>query len=95
MTIDQERRHTHELVDLLPDDKLGAVRNLLQVMVEPLTRALIDAPLEDEKITDEEERAVAEARKWLDHNRPIPHEEVLAELGLTKADLEQKIAAPG
>jgi hypothetical protein len=32
---------------------------------------------------------IAEADEWLEHNRPIPHEEVLAEFGLTVADWEK------
>ncbi|MBV8821118.1 MAG: hypothetical protein JO022_22365 [Acidobacteriaceae bacterium] len=49
---------------------------------------------EDEEISDEEEQAVAEAREWLKHNRPIPHEEVLAALGLTTADWERMGRTP-
>ena len=33
-------------------------------------------------------KAVAEADEWLKHNQPIPHEEVLADFGLTMADWE-------
>ena len=49
----------------------------------PVSRALADAPLEDEEIS-EEERAVAEACEWLKHNEGIPFEQVVADLGLTK-----------
>lgn len=45
--------------------------------------SLANAPLEDEGIRGDEERAVAEARERLKPNKAIPHEEVLAELGLT------------
>ena len=34
-----EREQAHALLDLLPDDKLTAVRGLLEVMVEPLAGA--------------------------------------------------------
>jgi hypothetical protein len=54
-----------------------------------VSRALANAPLEDEEISEDEERAVAEAREWLKHNKPIAHEEVLAELGLSPADFER------
>ena len=43
---------------------------------------------------EEEERAVAEAREWLKHNKPIRHEEVLAEFGLTMADFERMGRTP-
>ena len=47
-------------------------------MLHPHSRNLAMAPIEDEEIGEEEERAVAEAKEWLKHNKPIPHEEVLA-----------------
>jgi hypothetical protein len=42
----------------------------------------------------DEERAVAEAREWLKHNEPIPHEQVLAELGLSPADFDRMGRTP-
>jgi len=63
-------------------------------MLDPVSRALANAPIEDEEISAEEERAVAEAREWLKHNRPVPHEEVLAEFGLTPGDFERMGRTP-
>ncbi len=39
-SLDQERRAPHALLDMLPAEKLNAVRSLLEVMVEPLVRSL-------------------------------------------------------
>jgi hypothetical protein len=36
-----------------------------------------------------EAKAIAEADEWLNHNDPIPHEEVLAEFRLSMADWEK------
>jgi hypothetical protein len=58
-------------------------------MLDPVSRATANAPIEDEEISAEEERAVAGAREWLRHNKAIPHEEVLAVLGLTLDDFER------
>ena len=55
--------------------------------LDPVTRALANAPPEDEEISEEEERAVAEAREWLKHNKAIPMEQVLAELGFTMEEV--------
>ncbi len=49
----QERQQAHALLDMLPDEKLAAVRSLLQVMVEPLSRSLAAAPVDKEEITSE------------------------------------------
>jgi hypothetical protein len=63
-------------------------------MLDPLSRKLADAPLEDEEISKEEELAVAEAREWRKHNKPIALEEVLHEFGLTTSDFEQMGKTP-
>ena len=60
----------------------------MEAMLDPLSRALAIAPPEDEEISQDEEQAVAEAREWLKVNRPIPHEGLLAELGLSMAQFE-------
>jgi hypothetical protein len=36
-----------------------------------------------------EAKAIAEADEWTKHNDPIPHEQVLAEFGLTVAEWER------
>jgi hypothetical protein len=46
-------------------------------------------PDEDDVLSSAERQAVAEADEWLKHNQPIPHEQVLAEFGLTMADWEK------
>jgi len=53
---------------------------------QQLLNHLAPAPLENEEISEEEERAVAEPREWLKRNKPIPLETVLSEFGLTMAD---------
>lgn len=62
---------------------------LMEGMLDPLSLALANAPFEDEEITAEEEQSIAAGREWLKLNKPIPHEEVLAEFGLTMADFER------
>src|SRR5438105_3554254 len=89
-----ERRQAHAYLDRLPPEQLSAVRVLLETMLDPLSRAIANAPVEDEQIGAEEERAVAEAREWLKHNKPVPHEEVLAEFGLTLEDFERMGRTP-
>ena len=90
----QERQQAHAYLDRLPPEQLSAVRGLLETMLDPVSRALANAPVEDEEISEEEERAVAESREWLKHNKPIPHEEVLAEFGLTIEDFERMGRTP-
>ena len=46
------------------------------------------------RLSDAERAAIAEADLWLPHNQPIPHEQVLAEFGLTMADWEKMANEP-
>ena len=76
------------MLDRLAPDQLAAVVNLLQVMtLDPVARAIANAPIDDEPESEQERRAVAEADEWLKQNRPIPFEEVLADFGLTVEDV--------
>jgi hypothetical protein len=49
-------------------------------------------PVDDEALTEEEEQALDRADAWLDQNggKGIPHEEILAEFGLTTKDFPLK-----
>jgi hypothetical protein len=84
-----ERQLAHACLDLLPDEQLHAIKGLLESMLDPFSRMLANSPLEDEEISEEEERGAAAAVEWLKHNEPIPNEEVLAEFGLTLEDFER------
>jgi len=79
---DQERTQAHALLDLLPAEKLNAVRSLLEVMVEPLGRSLALASTEEDEITPETAAALERARASLARGEGIPHEDILREFGL-------------
>jgi ethanolamine utilization microcompartment shell protein EutL len=79
----QQRQQAHALLDMLSAEKLNAVRNLLEVMVEPLSRSLALAPVEDEEITPETAAALDRARASLSRGGGIPHEDILREFGLS------------
>lgn len=78
-----ERQQAHALLDMLPAEKLNAVRSLLEVLVEPLSRSLALAPVEEEEITPETAAALERARASLARGQGITHEEIRREFGLT------------
>ena len=80
--LQSEREQAHLLLDVLPDEKLVAVRSLLEVMIEPLSRSLAMAPVEDEDLTPETAAALDRARASLARGEGVSHEEVLREFGL-------------
>jgi hypothetical protein len=89
-----DRQHAHQMLDRLDAGQLTTVVRLLEVMTDPVTAALRNAAIDDEPFTDAERKAVAEADEWLKNNPPIPHEEILAEFGLTMADWEKMGSEP-
>ena len=80
----QQRRQAHALLDLLPAEKLNAVRSLLEMMVEPLASALAQAPIEEEQVTPETAAALEKSRASLARGEGLPHDEIRREFGLSK-----------
>ena len=87
-TPQHDLQQAHAYLDHLPAAQLSAVRGLLESMLDPFSRALANAPMDDEPITEQEERDVAEAREWFKHNPGIPFEQVVAELGFTMEEVK-------
>ncbi len=78
------REHAHQLIDRLPETQISALVGLLETIVDPVAIALRNAPVDDEPESEEEKRAVAEARAWLQRNggKGVPHEDAMRRLGL-------------
>ena len=74
----QERQQAHTLLDLLPAAKVGAVRGLLEVMVD-----------DDEELSEEDHAAIQAGLASLDKGRSVPMETVLADFGLTTVEFEK------
>jgi len=90
MTASPLESKARELIGQLKPGKLAAVVHLLEVMVHDE-----DAVDEDgDTLGPAEARAIAEADEWSRHNNPIPHEQVLAEFGLSMADWEKMSREP-
>ena len=88
------KQQAHELIDRISTGQASAVVVLINSMLDPVDRAIANAPFEDEQISDEENRAVAASKAWLNDHDPIPNEEVLAEFGLTAEDFERMGRTP-
>jgi len=92
MTASPLENKAHELLGQLKPGKLAAVVHLLEVMVHD------EDDLSDhddgDTLSPAEAKAIAEADEWSKHNTPIPHEQVLAEFGLSMADWEKMSREP-
>lgn len=89
-----DKQQAHDLIERLAPSQVSAIVHLLQVMSDPVAHSLANAPVEDEPISEEETRAVDAAKDWLKNHEPIPHEDVLAEFGLSTEDFERMGRSP-
>jgi hypothetical protein len=65
---------------------------MLESLLDPVARAIVNAPIDDEPESDEERQAVARSKAWFKKRdgHGIPHDEVLAEFGATPEDFKKK-----
>lgn len=86
-----DKQHAHELIERLGDSQVAmAVRFLEFMMLDPVSRSLATAPVDDEPLTEKEEVALYASKEWFKHNQGIPHEEILAEFGLPPNDVPNR-----
>jgi hypothetical protein len=83
------KQQARELIDRLSIGQASAVVGLLEAMLDPVSSALANAPLDDEPVSEEEARDIAEARASYARGETFSNEEVLAELELLAGDFEQ------
>jgi hypothetical protein len=74
----------HRLVDSLPDDALEEAERYLRALQsdDPVVRAHLLAPYDDEPETEEERRTVAEAREDLRAGRVVSMDEIKGEFSV-------------
>jgi len=82
----------HALIERLAPNQLSAVVELLQTMLDPVSRAIANAPVDDEPETEQENQAVAQSKAWFDQRggQGIPQEDVLTDFGFSVEDLKKR-----
>ncbi len=82
--VTKQREDLHRLLDDLPESELDLARGLLEVLRkharESFRRALEEAPEDDEPLTEEDLRAIAEAKAEVARGNVVSWEQVQAEL---------------
>ena len=81
MNSNDPKLQAHELIDRLAPTQVTAVVGLLEVMLDPVSRAIANAPLDDEPESDSEGEAVKESKSWFQQRagRGVSHRDVVAE----------------
>jgi hypothetical protein len=85
------KQHAHQLIDRLTPTQLSAVVVLLEAILDPVARAIADAPIDDEAESQYESTKVRESKAWLQGSgeKSIPHEEVLSDFGISTNHLKK------
>jgi hypothetical protein len=88
MPHDQTKEKAHELIERMAPSQVSAVVGLLETMLDPVCRAIANAPIDDEPESESERQAVAASKAWMAQhpNEAIAHEDILAEFGLSAKD---------
>ncbi len=74
------RDELHTMLDAIPEDRLAAAREALAALADPVWLALMNAPEDDEPLTDEDLKALDEAREDREHGRTISLDEYARQL---------------
>jgi hypothetical protein len=87
----ETKEKAHELIDRIAPSQLSAVVGLLESMLDPVSRAIANAPIDDEPESEAERQAVAASKAWMAQHpgQGIPHEDIIAELGPSADNLKR------
>ena len=83
-----DRQQAHLLIERLAPSQVSAVVGLLEAMLDPVSRAVANAPIDDEAESEEERQAVAESKAWFERHdgRGISQDELLSEFGFIRSN---------
>lgn len=79
------KERLHKLIDRIPEGEVHAAERFLEYLSsvdDPVMRALMSAPEDDEPLTDEDREALEEGRRALAEGDVVSDEELRAELGI-------------
>ncbi len=80
------RQELHQLVDELPESELQAARRFLRYLDamarDPVLRALMEAPVDDEPLTEEEATRIEFAEAEADRGEVVSDQDLRRELGI-------------
>lgn len=91
-----EKQLVHELIERLQPSQIATAARFLEFMLlDPVSRSIATAPVDDEPLTQEDIQAIEASKEWFRHNKGIPHEEILAEFGLKPEEFPWNLGESG
>ena len=88
-----EKRQAHELIERLPATQLSAVVGLLEAMLDPVSRAIARAPVDDEPSRRKRRKRSRKRANGRSVTRAFPTSRFLAELGINEEEIELACAS--
>ena len=85
-----QKDQAHELIERLAPSQVSAIVSVLQAMLDPVAKAIVSAPFDDEPETAEERLAVAKSKEWFQKQSGITNDQVMTDLGIDRKDLKPK-----
>jgi predicted transcriptional regulator len=79
------KERLYRLVDRIPEDEVHTAERFLEYLAnsdDPLVRALMNAPEDDEPLSDADREALEEGRRALEAGEVVSHEELRKAIGL-------------
>lgn len=79
------KERLYRLIDQIPDGEVHTVERFLEYLAnadDPVWRALMNAPEDDEPLSDEDREALEEGRRALAEGDVVSDEELRAKLGI-------------
>ncbi len=93
-TVADAKMLAHAMIERMNATQASSAVAVLEGILDPFSRALANAPIEDELPSEEEAAAVAASHEWLQTDTALPNRDVLAEFGLTEEDFERMGQTP-
>ena len=85
-----QKDQAHELIERLAPNQVSAIVSVLQAMLDPVAKAIVSAPFDDEPETAEERSAVARSKESFQKKGGFTNDQVLADLAIDRKDLKPK-----
>ncbi len=91
MSYSRTKEQAHELIERMAPSQVSAVVGLLETMLDPVSRAIANAPTDDEPESEAERQAVSASKAWLAQHpgEGISHEDIVDEFGRSAEDLKR------
>ena len=91
MSYAQTKQQAHELIERMAPGQIFAVVTVMETMLDPVSRAIANAPIDDEPETDAERQAVAASKAWMAEHpgQGTPFEELLSAFDVSAEELRR------